>query len=115
MARLGFSLPQGLPNEETIRQALDEYRRCPTYWYVPKARVLTAENIRDCAKMLRLIFEEFLEEPWSQETQDAVFARLVEEGVHEPRVQGCHAARPAGAAANCESAARDAGTPLGRH
>ena len=66
-----------------MREALDEYRRCSTYWYVPKARTLSDENVEACARTLRLIFDEFLGEPWDQETQSAILTRLIEEGVHE--------------------------------
>ena len=66
-----------------MREALDEYRRCSTYWYVPKARTLSDENVEACARTLRLIFDEFLGEPWDQETQSAILTRLIEEGMHE--------------------------------
>ena len=75
-------LPQGLPKEDVIRQALDEYRRCSTYCYVPKARALSSSNVEACGRTLRLIFEEFLGRPWDQETQSAILERLIQEGVH---------------------------------
>ena len=80
--------PKNLPADEVLRNALTEYRQATTYWYAPKARTLNNENVAVCAEILNVIFEEFLGTAWTTETQDALLARLTEEGVNEPRIQG---------------------------
>ena len=77
-----------LPDDAALRAALADYRRATTYWYVPKARTLSEENVAFCAEVLHIIFEEFLGSAWTIETQDALLARLTEAGVNEPRIQG---------------------------
>ena len=77
--------PRNLPNDEVLRAALEEYRRATTYWYIPKARTLNEENVIVCAKILDIIFEEFLGYSWTIETQDQLLARLTEIGVNRPQ------------------------------
>ena len=79
---------RNLPNDDVLRQALVEYRKATTYWYVPKARTLNEENVAYCAEILHIIFEEFLDSAWTTETQDALLDRLTETGVNEPLVEG---------------------------
>ena len=81
-------LPKNLPADEVLREALTEYRQATTYWYAPKAHTLNDENVALCAEILHVIFEEFLGSPWTTETQDTLLARLTEEGVNAPRIQG---------------------------
>lgn len=79
-------LPKNLPADEVLREALTEYRQATTYWYAPKARTLTDENVAACSQILHVIFEEFLGSDWTPETQDALLSRLIEEGVNAPQV-----------------------------
>ena len=79
--------PKNIPNNEILRQALQEYRQATTYWYVPKARTLNKANILACAEFLHIIFEEFLDSPWTVVTQDALLDRLSDAGINNPRVQ----------------------------
>ena len=88
--------------------------RCSTYWYVPKARTLSGENVEACARTLRLIFDEFLGEPWDQETQSAILTRLIEEGVHESQDK-VPARRTAWRYADHQGTTGDAGAAVGRH
>ncbi len=81
-------LPRGLPNRPILQQALREYRACPTYWYIPKARTLNDENIRVCAQMLTVISERFEGSKWDQITQSALLTALSQEHIIEPRVSG---------------------------
>lgn len=81
-------LPRNLPNDEDLRAALREYRRATTYWYTPKARTLNEDNVIVCAKILDIIFEEFLGSSWNIETQNALLDRLTESGVNEPQTTG---------------------------
>lgn len=80
--------PRRFPDDAVLREALAEYRRATTYWYVPKARTLNDRNIAVQVAMLEVIFDEFLGAPWSQETQNALLARLIEEGIHDPQTRG---------------------------
>ena len=80
--------PRRFPDDAVLREALAEYRRATTYWYVPKARTLNDRNIAAQVAMLEVISEEFPGAPWNQETQNALLARLVEEGIHDPQTRG---------------------------
>ena len=80
--------PRRFPDDAVLREALAEYRRATTYWYVPKARTLNDRNIAVQVAMLEVIFDEFLGAPWSQETQNTLLARLIEEGIHDPQTRG---------------------------
>lgn len=65
---------------------LSDYRTCPTYWYIPKARALNDENVLFCARTLQLIFDEFLGATWNQETQDRLLDSLTENELTRPYV-----------------------------
>lgn len=80
--------PKNIPNNEVLRQALQEYRQATTYWYVPKARALNDANIAAYSEFLHIVFEEFLDSPWTVETQDVLLDRLTDAGMNSPRVQG---------------------------
>ena len=80
--------PKNIPNNEVLRQALQEYRQATTYWYVPKARALNDANIAACSEFLHIVFEEFLDSPWTVGTQDALLDRLTDVGINRPRVPG---------------------------
>jgi hypothetical protein len=69
---------------------LNEYSRCSSYWYIPKARALRKESgvISDIQKTLNIIFNEFLGEIWNQETQDKILERLIKAKILEPYKKG---------------------------
>ena len=37
------------PFRDVFMEALADYRDCPTYWYIPKARALKDDNVLFCA------------------------------------------------------------------
>ena len=37
--------PRRFPDDAVLREALDEYRRATTYWYIPKARTLNDRKL----------------------------------------------------------------------
>lgn len=76
------------PFREAVREFMREYSRCPTYWYVPKARVLSDENAQHMRDILRIIFDDFLEERWCQDTQTRLHERLRQEGLLDPYKNG---------------------------
>ena len=80
--------PRRFPDDAILREALAEYRRATTYWYAQKARALNDKNVAACAAILKVISDEFPGESWNPETQDALLTRLIEEGIHKPRVRG---------------------------
>lgn len=80
--------PRRFPDDAVLREALAEYRRATTYWYAQKARALNDKNVAACAAILKVISNEFPGGSWNQETQDALLTKLIEEGVHKPRVRG---------------------------
>ena len=79
-----MNVPKDIPFRDVFSDALRDYQDCQTYWYVPKARVLSDENVVACAQTLYVIFEEFLGEIWSHQTQDALLSRMIEIGIQNP-------------------------------
>lgn len=77
-------LPKEIPFRDVFSDALDEYRNCQTYWYVPKARVLNDTNVDVCAQILNVIFEEFLGETWNHQTQDDLLSKMIKAGLQNP-------------------------------
>jgi hypothetical protein len=57
---------------------LEEYSKSVTYWYVPKTRVLNDETVEVIAKIIKVIFDEFLEYIWNVQTQDQILNRLIQ-------------------------------------
>ncbi|MCK4293678.1 MAG: AlwI family type II restriction endonuclease [Planctomycetes bacterium] len=78
------TLDRSFPFRDIFESFLDEYSRSATYWYVPKARVLSDENVGVMAAILNVIFDEFLERVWNVETQDAILVRLTELQIVSP-------------------------------
>ena len=81
------SIPRGYPNRAVLRDALREYAECRTFWYVPKVRTLTDQNISVCAQTLAIIDAEFSAALWDRDTQDALLARLTAAGLLKPRTR----------------------------
>ena len=80
-------LRRDFPFRDVFVDALSDYRTCPTYWYIPKARALNDENVLFCARALQLIFDEFLGATWNQETQDELLTSLIENELTRPYTQ----------------------------
>ncbi len=80
-------LRKTFPDRETFTRALREYRACPTYWYVPKARSVNDTNISECAKVLTIIANEYDGATWNYLTQSSLLDRLIEEGILKPKDQ----------------------------
>lgn len=80
-------LPQTFPFRDVFTEFLAEYVRCGSYWYVPKARVVNDDNLQVVRRILKIIFDEFLDRVFDLETQDQLRTRLVGEGLLEPRVE----------------------------
>lgn len=81
-------LRRDFPFRDVFLDALSDYRTCPTYWYIPKARALNDENVKFCAQTLQLVFEDFLGATWNRETQDELLSRLIEKGLTHPYTSG---------------------------
>lgn len=77
-------LTKDIPFRDVFDDALNEYNECPTYWYIPKARLLNDGNVAICAQILNVIFEEFLGETWNRQTQDALLLSLTKQGLQTP-------------------------------
>jgi len=75
-SRSADRLPNNFPFRDIIQQFITEYSTCPTYWYVPKARVLSEENIQFIKKVLEVIFEYFLGRKWNQDLQSELYEKL---------------------------------------
>ncbi len=78
------NLKKSFPFRDIFGRFLDDYSKTPTYWYVPKARVLNDENVDPIARILGVIFEEFLGCVWNVKTQDVILTRLVELEIMRP-------------------------------
>ena len=80
-------LPAGFPFRIELNRFLREYSRSDTYWYIPKARVLSDDNIAAIQAVTRLIGDEFAGLKWNQDTQDAILTRAKELHVFAPTRQ----------------------------
>jgi len=81
-------LRKKFPFRDIFDEFLKEYANSCTYWYIPKARALTEETVIIIKKTLNVIFEDFLEEIWNQNTQDKLLSRLIQEGLLGPYKEG---------------------------
>lgn len=80
------TLDSRFPFADVLNRFLTEYRECRTYWYVQTARTLTdAESI---AAIMRTIHDDFRDEEWTRDTQDALLRRLVRAKVLAPYKPG---------------------------
>jgi len=78
-------LPETFPHRRTFTRILREYRACPTYWYVPKARVVNDQNVSKYSRMLAIIADEYEDAIWHYETQGRLLDRLIDEEILNPR------------------------------
>ena len=88
MAPRGKRLRRDFPFRDVFSAAISDYRRCPTYWYVPKARTLNDENVLFCAQVLQTIFDDFFGETWDGDTQGRILSRLAEKNLVDPASDG---------------------------
>jgi hypothetical protein len=90
------ALSKSFPFRDIFMSFLEKYSTSSTYWYVPKARVLNDENVEVMSKILRVIFDEFLEQVWNPKTQDRILNRLVDLEMLRPyKTDGTRADRTA--------------------
>lgn len=84
-----INLPNGFPFSDVFEEFISDYAKSTTYWYIPKARALHDEGtIPSIKKILQIIFDDFLDEIWNQDTQDELLKRLVAERLLDPYMQG---------------------------
>lgn len=77
-------LPKTFSFQPIFEAFLDEYAKCRTYWYVPKWRHLSKENVIVIKTILQLFFDSFLESDWSRDAQDRILKTLVKRNIVEP-------------------------------
>jgi RecB family endonuclease NucS len=77
-------LGKTFPFRDIFTQFLKEYSECTTYWYAPKWRVLNDDNIKVTAQILKVIFNNFIEDVWNVETQDKILTRLKKLKIFSP-------------------------------
>ena len=82
------SLDRSFPFGDVFTSFLEEYSKSTTYWYAPKWRVLNDENVEAMAKILKVVFDEFLGCVWNVATQDQILNRLVHLGIMKPSKTG---------------------------
>lgn len=82
------NLPSGFPFGDVVGAFIREFRRCRTYWYVPKTRALNETNIETIRTMTRLIGDEFADSAWNTETQDAILERSQGLNILDPYKEG---------------------------
>ena len=78
------SLPRRFPKRALFQRLVGAYESRPSYWYVPKVRVLNDENVGVMARQLGLIDGEFAGMTWTTETQDALLDRMIETDTADP-------------------------------
>lgn len=83
-----IKLKAQFPFQSVFNDFLEEYSKCLTYWYFPKARSIDDKTIKDVKKTLNIIFEDYLEKVWNQNTQDELLSRLTKEKILEPYKEG---------------------------
>jgi hypothetical protein len=78
------ALPKKFPFRDIFVSFLKEYSACITYWYAPKWRVLNDANVEVMSKILKVVFDEFLENIWNVETQDKILKQLIQINIFSP-------------------------------
>lgn len=82
------NLPSGFPFGDIVGAFIREFRRCRTYWYVPKTRALNETNLDSIRSMTRVIGQEFADSVWNTESQDAILERGRELDILDPYKEG---------------------------
>ena len=82
-----MTLNRRFPFKSVFDDFIDEYSGCSTYWYIPKWRTLSEVAITQFARILKIIFDEYLDRKWTRETQDSLLKRLISEEILEPYVK----------------------------
>lgn len=80
----GTALPRRFPKRALFQPLVDAYGSRPSYWYVPKVRVLNDQNIELMCKQLGLIDQEFAGAIWNVGAQDQLLDRMIETDVADP-------------------------------
>ena len=81
-------LTAAVPHRIILERFIDEYRRCPSYWYVPRPRTLNDEYVADAARILAIVRDEFLGQKWSAGLQTELRLRLEDAGIQHGRTTG---------------------------
>ena len=81
-------LRKNFPFRDVFNQFLKEYTTSRIYWYIPKARALTEETVATIKKTLDIVFKDFLQTIWNQDTQDKLLRRLIQEDLLGPYKEG---------------------------
>lgn len=82
------NLPAKFPFADIIGAFIREFRRCQTYWYVPKTRAVNDANLESIRSMTSVIGKEFADSDWNTETQDAILERSRALDVLDPYKEG---------------------------
>ena len=80
-------LPNKFPFRADLNRFIREYRRCDSYWYVPKTRSLSEINVGAIRVITRVIGVEFAGYRWGPEALDRILARARQLGVLKPYFQ----------------------------
>ena len=80
-------LPNTFPFRDVLTEFIREYRRAESYWYVPKTRTLSEDNVPAIRELARIVGQEFADQEWNTGTQDQILARARELGILEPYVE----------------------------
>ncbi len=78
------ALPKRFPKRALFQRLIEAYESRPSYWYVPKVRVLNDANIELMSGLLSLIDEEFSGRTWNTDNQDELRDRMIESGTAGP-------------------------------
>lgn len=78
------ALPKRFPKRALFQRLIEAYESRPSYWYVPKVRVLNDANIELMGKQLALIDGEFAGLPWNVNAQNQLLDRMIETDVADP-------------------------------
>lgn len=78
------SLPRRFPKRALFQRLVDAYASRPSYWYVPKARVLNDANIELMRRQLALIDSEFTDSTWNLDAQNQLLDRMIETDAAHP-------------------------------
>jgi hypothetical protein len=77
-------IPRKFPFRDVFESFLERYSTQRAYWYVPKSRAISDENILAIKGILEVVFEEFIGETWNTRTQDRLLRRLIKKDILDP-------------------------------
>lgn len=82
------NLPAGFPFANIVGAFIREFRRCRTYWYVPKTLAVNDANLGKIRSMTKVIGQEFADSDWNPDTQDAILERSRALDILDPYTDG---------------------------